>query len=115
MKESFFTLTEDCVFENQSLNKGDIVLLIPVSAEYHEVIEWFEEDDVDYSDLVSLYVYPREEFVKAAQEDDWIFSHVPKYCDFINYITLPDLFLELHITSEEIDFGDVEVADDNNK
>ena len=110
MKETFFTLKEDCLYKDRQLNKDDIVLTIPVPADYLEVREWFEEDNIDYNELISLYIYSREVFVKAMQEGDWIFSHEPKDCDFIHYSCLPDLLLKLSITAAEIDFGDIEVT-----
>ena len=106
MKETYFTLTEDCTFEDQPLSKGDIILLVPVPADDKSVIDWFEEDKVDYKSLISLYVYSREEFINVAQEGDWIFSRMPKHCTYFDSVFLPDLFLELPIAAEEIDLGD---------
>lgn len=111
MKEAYFTLIEDCTFEDQQLNKGDIVLLVPVPADDKSVREWFEEDKVDYKSLISFYTYSREEFINAAQEGDWIFSRMPKHCTYLDSIFLPDLFLELPIVAEEVELGDIEVID----
>ena len=111
MKEAYFTLAKDCTYKDQQFNKGDIVLIIPVPADYHEVQEWFEEEDIDYSGIISIYIYSRDVFIKAAQEGDWIFSHTPECCDYIDSYMLPDLFLELPIISEEVDLGDIEATE----
>ena len=111
MKEAYFTLAEDCIYKNQPLNKDDIVLIIPVPADYHEVQEWFEEDNIDYSELLSIYVYSRDVFVKTIQDGGWIFSHKPKDCNFIHCSYLPDIFLELPIIATEVDLGDIKSID----
>ena len=107
MKEVYFTLTEDCIFEGEQLNKGDIVLLVPVPADDKSIREMFEEEKTDYKSLLSVYDYGRDEFIIAAQTGDWIFSHIPKHFTYIDSIFLPDLFIELPIIAEEVDLGDV--------
>lgn len=115
MKEIYFTLTEDCIFENEQLNKGDIILLVPVPADDKSIREMLEEEEkIDYRSLLSVYVYTREDIIAVAQdEEDWIFCHMPKYCTYIHSDWLPDLFLKLPITSAEIELDNTDATDEN--
>lgn len=100
---NLFTLTKDCDYEEHSLNKGDIVLLVPVPADDDSVIEGFKEHEEEYESLISVYVYDRETLFDTLENDEWIFSREPKYATFVDSDYLPDLFADLSLAVEDIE------------
>ena len=107
MEQKLFTLAKDCMFEDQQLSEGDIVLIIPTSADDKSIREGFDEDNVDYRSMFSITIYDMCAVEAAAEDGGWIYSYMPKYVTYVNSDWLPDLFFELPIVVAKYSFNGI--------